>query len=206
MQLYQEAAENALQVVNDKDRLVYYTQLYRYNRFIQANSFLCKEPSQQQKELEEKLLKLKRLEYFARYGDYLARELSFLRETPAVVKTGNHKDLQQYWTKINTKMQKEKSIYNGQGGKRDTGKMPTLLAIWNVANEVNLSTERVEWVIEHYAERNLLVHSIVTELMQIGRWTQLAELLYNDGKDLAVTIPPGMEADIDNMSATISSL
>jgi hypothetical protein len=56
------------------ENLSYCTQLYRYDQFIQRNSFLCKEPIQQQKELEEKLLKLKQLEYYYRYGDYLARE------------------------------------------------------------------------------------------------------------------------------------
>ena len=206
LQLYQEAAENALLMSNDNDRMPYYTRLYRYDRFMQANSFICKDPGQQQRDLEEKLLKLKRLEYYARYGDYLARELSFLREAAKMAKTVNHEELQQYWTTINTKMQNERTIYKGEGGKTDTDKIPTLLAVWNVAMEVNLPTERVEWVIEQYAERNLLVHSAVSELIQIGRWTGLAEILYNDAKDLAVTIPPSMKEDIANLSATISSL
>ena len=209
LQLYRDAAINALAVTENKDRLDYCTQLYRYDKFLEANSFMGEEPTKEQKELEEKLLKLKRLEYYARYSDYWARELSLLKETALMVKTENYEELQQYWTTINEKLQADKNDkdwFEKELGKLDRGKMPTIIAVRSVAKELKLPTERVVWVIERYAERNLLVHFSVTELIQLGRWSKLADLLYHDAKDLALVIPPQMEDDIDKMSGIISSI
>ncbi|KAI9782240.1 MAG: hypothetical protein M1839_005354 [Geoglossum umbratile] len=206
LQLYQEAAESALEVTSEASRNSCCTRLYRYDRFIQENSFLCEERTSAQKELEEKLLKLKRLEYYVRYGDYLARELSILKDTATTLQTDNHRELQQYWTTIADEMKAEKKVFNQRSGKTGPEDIPTLLAIWAAAAAVKLSRGRVECLIENYAERNTLVHSGVTQLMQAGHWSQLATNLYHDAKDLLMVIPPGMEEDIENMSAVISSL
>src|SRR5438552_3527069 len=74
LQLYKDAAENALEVVDDADRLAFCKRLHLYDRFIQENSFLCREPTPEQRELQGKLVKLKQLEYYLRYGDYLGRK------------------------------------------------------------------------------------------------------------------------------------
>lgn len=206
LQLYKDAAENALLVKDDEARQQFCIQLYRYDKFIHYNGFMSKKPTEQQQTLEQQLLKLKKLEYYARYGDYFARELAALRESAALLKTENHEELQQYWTVINTKMQYERKLFEKEGQGLEPGRMPTLLAIWNAAIEVKLPTERVEWVIQQYAERNLLVHSTVTELIQVGHWSKLAELLYNDEKDICLVIPPGMQEDIEKLSAIIRSL
>ena len=113
------------------------------------------------------------------------------------MKTDNYQELYQYWTTVNEKMQEEKSRYESCRGKSDPNEIPTRLAICDVAKEVKLPTERVVWVNEQYAERKLLVQSSVAELIRLGPWSKLADLLYNDAKDLAVTIPPQMEDDIE---------
>jgi hypothetical protein len=69
-----------------------------------------------------------------------------------------------------------------------------------------LPTDRAEWAIEEYAERNTLVHSSVAELIQAGHWSKLARLLYHDAKDLPLMIPPGEEDGIENMPALIENL
>jgi hypothetical protein len=112
LQLYQEAAESALEATNEASRNSCCTRLYRYDRFIQGNSFLCEERTSAQRELEEKLLKLKRLEYYVRYGDYLTRELSILKDTAATLQTDNHQELQQYWTTIANRMKAEGEVFN----------------------------------------------------------------------------------------------
>ncbi|KAI9761815.1 MAG: hypothetical protein M1840_001695, partial [Geoglossum simile] len=121
--------------------------------------------------------------------------------------TDNHHELQQYWTTIASKMKADKEVFNQPSkDKTKPRNIPTLLAIWAAAAAVKLSSERVEWLIENYTKRNSLVHSGVTQLMQAGHWSQLATNLYHDAKDLPMVIPPGMEEDIEDMSATISSL
>jgi hypothetical protein len=104
-------------------------------------------------------------------------------------------------------MKLEKEIFNQQFmGKMGLKNISTLLAIWAAAAVVKLFRERVEWHVENYAERNTLAHCGVTQLMQAGHWSQLAVNLYHDAKDLLMVIPPGMEEDIENISAVISSL
>src|SRR5579862_6624790 len=153
LQLYQEAAESALEVTNEASRNSCCTRLYRYDRFIQENSFLCEERTLAQQELEEKLLRLKLLEYYVRYGDYLARELSTLKDTATTLQTDNHQELQQYWAAIAIKMKAEKEVFNKRSmGKTGPKNIPTLLAIWAAAAAVKLSQERVEWLVESYAE------------------------------------------------------
>jgi hypothetical protein len=202
LQLYEDAAQNALAIADRNARLQYCIQLYRYDRFIQENTFLSKKRSGEQKELEEKLLKLKKLEYYVRYGDYLARDCAALRDAAAALKSN---ELQQYWTTVNLKMKQERLIFNRDGDKTKPGDIPTLFLIWAAANAVKLPTDRAEWAIEEYAERNALVHSSVTELIQAGHWSRLARLLYHDAKDLPLMIPPGEEDDIENMSALIEN-
>lgn len=96
-------------------------------------------------------------------------------------------------------------MFEEQREETDCGPIPTLLAIWDVAHEVKLPAKRAEWVIEQYAATNL-AHDSITELLRLGRWSKLADLLYNDAKDLPVTIPPQMEDDIGKLSALIACI
>lgn len=64
----------------------------------------------------------------------------------------------------------------------------------------------MEWVIEQCADGNLPTHSVVTELIQHGHWSKPVDLLYNDAEELAMTIPPQTEVDIEKMSASIGAV
>jgi hypothetical protein len=206
IQLYKDTAKGALDEDNEALREYCCAQLFRYDQYIQMNSFLCLEASKTHRELETKLLKLKRLEYFNRYGDYLARELGSLREAATKLKTENHGALKQYWTEINRRLQGERGIQELYGGSINGKDIPTLVAVRAVAIANKLDTDRVEWMIGQYAERNSNSHSTITELIQAGRYRDLSEVLYHDAKDLAMMIPPKMEKDIAAMESIIASL
>lgn len=207
LQLYEDAAESALcETANDDEKLSSYKRLYRYDKFIEANSFLCKERTEQQKMLEEKLLKLKRLEYYLRYGDYLAGELTALKDVANRLKTDQHEQLHQYWTIIHKKILVERTHWEDVSKKSTSRDIPTLMAVWAAAKAVDVPEDRVLWLIKRYAERNLLAHSTIAELLSTGRWSQLANALYHDVNDLNKMIPPGMEGDIENMTIVIGTI
>jgi hypothetical protein len=84
--------------------------------------------------------------------------------------------------------------------------IPTLRAVWDAATAVNIPRDRAEWTISWYAERNTLMHSRFTELIQSEGYTELARTLHQDGKDLALIIPPDRIGDMENMSAVIDIL
>lgn len=203
LQLYTDAAENAL-VTEDMDhRLSYCQQLHRYDKFIQENTFLSMQRSQEQEELERKLLRLKKLEYYLRYGDYLAQGCKTLRDASKELESN---ELQHFWTEVSRRMKDERLMIEKSGGKTKSVAIPTLMAIWHAANAIGTDKERSEWVIERYAERNELAHSSVTELLQTGRWYELAKALYQDRKDLRLMIPPELEDDIEKMCGLIDSI
>ena len=146
--------------------------------------------SQDQKELEKKFLRLKKLEYYLRYGDYLAQDCKALKDAS---KELNSKELQDYWTNVNAKMKEERTLYNKHGSNTRPEVVSTLTAIWEAANAIRIDKDRAQWVIGRYAERNEMAHSTVLELLQAGYWTELALILYHDRKDLPLVVPPGDE-------------
>ena len=202
-EMYIETAETALAIEDPDKRLFYCRQLYRYDNFIQMNGFLSMERSQEQRELEEKLLKLKRLEYFFRYGDYLAQRCKVLKNASAEL---GSKELENYWTNIIKKMETEQSVWDKLRTKARPQDISTLTAIWQAATAIRIDSDRAEWVIKQYAERNEMAHSRVLELLQIGHWTELALILYHDRKDLPLVIPPDMNDDIERMTELIDDL
>lgn len=202
-EIYIEAAENALAIEDPHQRLSYCRQLYRYDIFIQMNSFLSVKQSQEERELQEKLLRLKRLEYFFRYGDYLAQYCKVLKN--ASTELGS-KELDNYWTNVIVKLKIERPIWDKFGMATKSKDIPTLTAIWRAATAIKIDNHRAEWVIEKYAERNNMVHSRIVELLQTGFWTELALILYHDRKDLPLVIPPDMDDDIERMTELIDDL
>ena len=176
-----------------------YTQLYRYDRFIEDNSFLCKEGTEKLEELESNLLKLKQLEYYSRYGEYLARVLMANR-----LETDGHEQLHQYWTAIHTKILAE-GVYWEDISKQSTAQdIPILIAVWAAAKAVGLREDRVEWLIQRYAEITILTS--FTELLSAGRWCELATILYYDGKEFPMVIPPDNEFDLERMTIVVNTL
>jgi hypothetical protein len=203
LQLYTDAAENALASRDMDNRLSYCQQLYRYDNFIQKNTFLSMQRSQDQKELERKLLSLKKLEYYLRYGDYLAQECKALKDAS---KELDSKELQDYWTSVNARMEKEQRLFKNFGDETRPQDISTLTAIWQAANAIRIDGDRAQWVIGRYAERNEMAHSFILELLQAGHWTELALFLYHDRKDLPLVVPPEMNKDIERMTELIDNL
>ena len=159
--------------------------------------------SQDQKELETKLLRLKRLEYYLRYGDYLAQDCKALKDAS---KELNSKELQDYWTNVHAKMKEEQTLSKKYSSNTRPEIISTLMAIWEAANAIRIDNDRAQWVIGRYAERNEMANSSVLELFQVGHWTELALILYHDRKDLPLVVPPEMNNDIERMTEFIDDL
>ena len=150
------------------------------------------------------LLKLKRLEYYARYGDYLGRSAREMKE----VAKGN-KDiepvLKQYWTKIQRQLKQEHVILDRL--KYPTQEdVPTHYALWTLARDLNIPSDHVEWSIECYAERNKLFHPGIDEMIQNRQFDDLARVLSQDLHDVERSLPIDKKDDIAKMTALILRL
>ena len=211
--LYENAAESALDV-NDEakrnsheaKRYSHCARLHRYDQFIRGHLYLCEGLTSAERELEQKVLELKRLEYYFRYRDFLARELSIFKDIATTLQIDNYEKLQQYWTVIGGKVKADREVLDGRTGETGPDDLATLRAIWAAAGVLKLPRDRVECLVINCFERNTLVNASVRQLLRDGYWTELATNLYHDAKDLPMVFPPGMEEDIEHMSAVIRSL
>ena len=203
--LYTDAVESALEAT-DENRLEKYKKVHMYDQFLMHNTYIYKKANEQCAELEAKLLELKRLEYYLRYGDYLSGELKLIKDTAELVRTTDHKEFGNYWNTVHSRLVNEREIFQHEGENCDSCKIPTLVAIWSISKELNLESDKVEWLISRYVERNIVAHSGIPEIIERGEWTQLARQLYLDKKELPLIVPMDDEEEAKKMWSVIDCL
>ncbi len=113
------------------------------------------------------------------------------------------------WTKIAADIKIQKALVEankGTAGDIPASDTSTLIALYAACKALNIDEERVLWTIERYAERNELMHTSVSELIQDADWPSLANLIYVDRKELEMVIPKEMSGDIRHMTGILDSL
>ena len=90
VKLYQSAAADALAEKTAGLKDVWLEFLQSFEKFGQSNIMIGADRSGADKSLEEKLIRLKQLEYYDRYGDYLARETTNFRKGAEEMMTEGH--------------------------------------------------------------------------------------------------------------------
>jgi hypothetical protein len=143
-------------------------------------------------ELLERLVALKQLEFYAKYGDYLAIMCQRLKIESRVNETLNHEELSgwnAYWTSIAAKLEKEPWRAFLIGGHTDREQVKTHLAIYHACNRIGLDDKDAVTMIREYAYRNDLVHLSIDQFVLRGDFHPLAVTLFQDLKRLPVVIP-----------------
>lgn len=143
--------------------------------------------------LMARLVAFKQLEFFARYGDYLAIMCQNLKTKSHVNETFNHEQFSgwnNYWTDINRRLKEEpwKEFLTGELADRDLVK--THLAVNDASGLIGLDSESTMDLIGQYAQRNELMHLSIDVYIQRGKFSDLAVNLATDLKQLPVVIPP----------------
>lgn len=162
--------------------------------------------------LVERLSQLRRFEFAARYGDYLAQICDRLEVTDRTEKTQYFEQLNgwdRYWTDINSSINQEQPRWR-RWEMRDRGvkdeEIKTTLAAFNACNNMGLNFDRILRTIAMHADRNSLVHMSIERLAEQGQWRVLKDTLAQDLVEIPVVTPGHLRSNIPLLQETIQAV
>ena len=183
-------------------------QIRQYEQSIADSNLMRSLGSSNEQEMQDRVLELKRIEFFARYGVLLAGPCKQLKIAVEEGKTENwHRLTKAYWTEINDRINREKVAYkNVLKGKMQHDDCPTILAVAAVCDRIGLTVDQTLSVIHLYAARNDLVHSDFEVTIREKRWFDLRTHLYKDLINLPAILPPEETTQLNLMQHLINTL
>ena len=192
MHLYKEELKDALNAETHEERERCVTMVMAEERLIQDKRFLRPLKSEQSAELEDQLLRLRELQYYVRYGDYLKIIPTRLKLHASKDKLENWQLLSgnNYWSDIaqNLKIEEEtQQEIIRKGSVLDPVRLDTTIAISTACSDLGISKELAVWSIMEYGARNLQVHRDLVDLRKEGKFPLLAKILCADRNELSST-------------------
>ena len=158
-------------------------------------------------EMQEQVLSLLKIAYYARYGDYLASICKKIKKDAEEYKTTGHDTLRRYWTDIDRDLKRESPAYSEvMAGKPSHHKCPVSLAVQATTTRVGFNFDQLRRAISLYAERNELVHCSLDVLILEKKYFTLFRTFQDDLCQLPAIIPPTEIQDFALMKSIIQSL
>lgn len=141
--------------------------------------------------LQRELVKLRRLQFFARYGDYTHRVAHQLRDSTGREQTENWKEISGtfQWSNISQRITTEADHWKLYGSSKDINEVKTTYAVYQGCQKTGLNFKQALTAIDTYGARNEAFHNPINNLVAEGRWTDIATTLAEDLRDLASTMP-----------------
>jgi hypothetical protein len=150
--------------------------------------------------LQDEIVKLQRIAFFARYGDAFADTCQRLRAQGEAQKVlGRNNLVGGYWTGINKRLIQEKEAWEKVlTGANEHGKCPTHMAISEVCRSVGFNIDEMLALVQLYATRNQIVHTDLAILIKNGQFDDLKKRLYNDFCDIprVISAVEGLQAQL----------
>ena len=179
-----------------------------YEEAIQYRSCLKATTTSSAQELQEKLVELLQILFFARYGDMFAEACKLLRTTAEAKKIQGWQSMSKaYWTEICEKLSKEGKFY---ADLLKTGKgwdmCPIHMTIYETCTIIGFNFNDILAIIKLYARRNELMHSNLQLLIKEGKPWTLAKRLHDDFCDLPNIVPPSQVGELRLMQQLISTV
>ncbi|KAI9668484.1 MAG: hypothetical protein M1829_005362 [Trizodia sp. TS-e1964] len=142
--------------------------------------------------LQNQILQLRQLQYFARYSDYMSVITSRIRS--AASKDESSRQFlggDKKWTEISKNLEIENDIMK-KGNNENSGKIETQTAVRLACSNLAIGIEAGIATIHLYAKRNDLFHSNIEEMKRSGNHSTLAAALYNDYQDVEMVFSPSL--------------
>lgn len=197
LQLYKDTAKELLETKPDDEetRMALTANLRAFEAEFQVNAALKAVRADDLQTLQERLVAFKRLEFHARYGDYLAMFCDGLKQRSRVAETLNFEQFggwNRYWTDIQRDLTIEPwdTYVTESAATHDPSTVKTHLAVAHACQLIGLSFEDTLNVIALYADRNSLVHISIEARIRRGEFADLASSLSRDVKQLEAIMPP----------------
>lgn len=137
------------------------------------------------------LLKLRRFQYYARYGDYAQKLASKLRITPCEEKAEDWELLsREYpWRILSDKLREEKPIWKKHRMSAKADRVQTTRYVRNACIILGADFDQMEQAIHTRGDRNEALCSSVGTLLEKGLCSKLAEMISTDLNDLSSIFP-----------------
>jgi len=160
-------------------------RVHQLDRHMEHNQSLWYIPNKAMQTLCDNTCRLRKIEFYMRYGDYLSKTL---KELKSAAKGPEHQSaFRKYWSTIASNIRKERESKLQEDNKpKDT---PTIEAVESCASVINIPPERIFWAIEAYSTRNCLAHSDLDPLIHKGQFWQVANKLHEDLEDIKALSP-----------------
>ncbi len=176
---------------------------------IENEIFLLPGAAPEAAQYEEKILDLRKIEYYARYGYYLGLVPQQLRNIAKAKKFDNSETLSTvvWWTdvaKVLLEEERDKAKADKSGDyKYET---PTLTAVSDACRYLGLNKDVAVWSIKKYGKRNDLLHRSLKEMREAGEYDKLARTLNADLRNISSVFPPSEpEEEIEHLKSVIKS-
>jgi hypothetical protein len=188
--LFREEITRALEAKTPEEKLTRVHEIEVFERVINDKAFLQPRTFSENMEMEDALLRLRELQYLARYGDYVKIVTGQVRLHAGETRFAGWETLsgKHQWIEISQRLKKEEydldKAVKGPWEKEPKYSYDTIIAIETVCEGMGYDPELVKWSIHTYAERNATFHKDLDHLITKGAFTQLAEALYRDFRDI----------------------
>lgn len=155
------------------------------DRVYHSTAFFFKPRSSEEHENLMRLVKLRRLEFLANYGDYLGQELQGLRANLKAAAKGAGSELREAaqalgppntWTSIANELAGAKMGYLEH-------------QVYHSCNVLGIDPVHTIWLIKEWWARNSFFHNQTREYISDCRWVNLAEQICRDLKELIKVAP-----------------
>lgn len=150
--------------------------------------------SEDRHRFQGQLLYLRRLHYYARYGDYAGRLSHQVRQGAIdheVEGWEMHSGAQQ-WTKISERIEQESDAWKNCAFTKDREAHPTTSAVMEACMAIGTDFSRMIQAIHTYAARNDNLQNPINNLIADGNFPEIANTIYNDLAEIGNIMPVEM--------------
>lgn len=184
------------------------SEIRGYEDDISKLSWIKATGDEKEQEMRDEILKLRRLQYYARYGDYAQRIAHELGDKTRAQDTKKWEMLtEEYkWAEISERIREEEAHWKKYGSSKGLDEIETTYAVRIGCIATGTDFDQTVWAIHTYGARNTAVHSDLNDLVAEGKYSDIATTLYQDLHDLPSAMPIDLLDDEMYMRATLIEL
>ncbi|KAI9773397.1 MAG: hypothetical protein M1840_007612 [Geoglossum simile] len=208
--IYKDTCTDALSTTDEEELISLVSTIRTFEESI-ATKYWLGGLGPEAQAIQDRILAFKRLEFNARYGDYVGRLCSDLRSKTAKLKTEGYELLSggKNWTDISDIIKLEdRAIRDYKGPPNATNRPPTKTtdAVYLGCADLGLNPRLTLWAIRQYGERNNMMHASLDNYIKGRDFAAVASRLAQDLAELPKIVPPEEEEMETNMQTIIEAL
>ncbi|KAI9767956.1 MAG: hypothetical protein M1840_005268 [Geoglossum simile] len=209
--LYKDTCTDALNTTDEEELFSLVATTRTFEESIAAQYWLRGGLNTATQSIQDRILAFKKLEFNARYGDYIGRLCSDLRIRTEKLKTEGYQLLsgEQQWTEISDTIEMEERAiwgYKGPPTAIDRPSTKTTDAVHLGCTDLGLNPKLTLWAIRQYAERNDMMHASLDNHIKARGYAVVASRLAQDLAELPKVVPPEEDEMETNMRTIIEAL